>query len=172
MSLREFHGSGSEIPKPPRLSKRPETDLSVFYRGFENMVTTTKQTVSKPQPPLDPIAAAEQTITRLQQKREQIVAERAKAEGDTSKHSYAAHAIGDVRAVEELDQIAANISRLDARVREIDLALAEAGRVHLEARQAEARAADRQRAEEAHKLMFVASAFRSWLAIWPKPPAH
>jgi hypothetical protein len=56
-----------------------------------------------------------------------------------------------MKAVEELDQIAATIMRLDARIREVDLALAEAGRFVLDARQAEARAIDQARAAEARK---------------------
>jgi hypothetical protein len=56
-------------------------------------------------------------------------------------------------AVEALDQIAADIARHDARLREIDLALAEAGRFLQEARQAEARAAARQKAAEAQTLV-------------------
>jgi hypothetical protein len=105
-----------------------------------------------PNPPTNSVADAEQTVARLQEQREKLVAERARAENETSKHAYAAHARGDMKAVEELDQIATTIMRLDAHIREVDLALAEAGRFVLDARQAEAAAADRLRAEAASKL--------------------
>jgi hypothetical protein len=119
------------------------------------MATTTKQpTSSKPQPPaVSTVSAAEQTVTQLQEKREKLFAERSRIEGEMGKHSFAAHARSDMRAVEALDQIATDISRLDARVREIDLAIATANRALLDARQAERQAANRQRAEEARELV-------------------
>jgi hypothetical protein len=103
--------------------------------------------------PVDPVAAAEQTITQLQEKREKFLAERLRLENDMGKHSFAAHARSDMRAVAALDEIATSIARIDGHVREIDLALAEAGRFLQEARQAEAQAVAQQRAEEAHKLV-------------------
>jgi hypothetical protein len=118
------------------------------------MATTTKQqTSSKPQPPVDPIAAAEAVVARLQEQQEQLRAERQRVEGETGKHAFAAHAKGDEKALEALDQIAAIIMRLDARIRETDFALAEAGRFLQDARQAEARAVDQARAAEARKLV-------------------
>jgi hypothetical protein len=111
-----------------------------------------QQTVSKPAA-VPTVAEAEATITRLQESREQVVAARAKAEADTGHHAFAAHARGNIAAVEALDQIAADIARHDARLRELDLALAEAGRILQQARQAETTAANRQRAEEARKLV-------------------
>jgi hypothetical protein len=101
---------------------------------------------------LSTVADAEATVTRLQAQREQLLAERAKAEGETGRHAYAAHAQGDMKALEALDEIATSIARLDARIREVGFALAEANRVLLEARQAAATAADRAKAEEARKI--------------------
>jgi hypothetical protein len=105
-----------------------------------------QQALSKPAVPT--VTDAEQTVARLQEQREQVVAARAKAEADTGHHAFAAHARGDMAAVEALDQIAADIARHDARLREIGLALAEAGRILQDARQAEAQAANRRQAEE------------------------
>jgi hypothetical protein len=113
------------------------------------MVTATKQQQTKP--PADPVADAEQTVAQLQEKREKLLAERSRIEGEMGKHSFAAHARSDMRAVEALDQIATDISRLDARVREIDLAIATANRALLDARQAERQAVDQARAEELRK---------------------
>jgi hypothetical protein len=104
-------------------------------------------------PPADPVAAAEQTITQLQEKREKFLAERLRHESDMGKHSFAAHARSDMQAVAALDESATGMARIDGHVREIDLALAEAGRVLQEARQAEATAADQARAAEARKLV-------------------
>jgi hypothetical protein len=108
---------------------------------------------SKPQPPADPVAAAEQTVAQLQEKREKLLADRLRIEGEMGKHSFAAHARSDMKAVAALDEIAAGIARIDAHVREIDLAIAEANRNLLDARQAEARAVDQARAAEARKLV-------------------
>jgi ABC-type transporter Mla subunit MlaD len=118
------------------------------------MATTTKQqTSSKPQPPAIPtVADAEAVVARLQVQQEQLRAERQRVEGETGRHAFAAHARSDMKAVEALDQIATTIMRLDSRIREIDLALSEAGRFLQEARQAEARAADQARAAEAREL--------------------
>jgi Cu/Zn superoxide dismutase len=41
------------------------------------------------------VSTAEQTVERLQEQREQLVAERQKAEAETSRHAFAAHARGD-----------------------------------------------------------------------------
>jgi hypothetical protein len=111
---------------------------------------------TKPKPQIKPLAtveSAEQTITQLQEKREKFLAERLRLENDMGKHSFAAHARSDMKAVAALDEIATSIARIDGHVREIDLALAEAGRFLQEARQAEAQAVAQQRAEEAHKLV-------------------
>jgi hypothetical protein len=110
-----------------------------------------QQAVSKPTVPT--LSDAEATLAQLQEKRGALAAEREQAMARTSHHAYDAHARGDLKAVEALDQIATDIARHDARIREVDLALAEANK-HLDsARQAEAQAAARQKAEEARKLV-------------------
>jgi hypothetical protein len=111
----------------------------------------TKQTVKPPAVPT--VSDAEATVARLQEQREKVAAERLQAEADTGKHAYGAWAQGNVAAVEALDKVADAIGRHDQKLREIDLALAEAGRFLQEARQSEATAAARQKAEEARKLV-------------------
>jgi hypothetical protein len=106
-------------------------------------MATTNKTPPKPQA-IPTVADAEAVISRLQISREQVVAERAKAEAETGRHAFAAHAQGDQAAVAELDKVAEVIMRHDQKLREIDLALAEAGRMLQQARQAEA-------AEQDHK---------------------
>jgi hypothetical protein len=120
------------------------------------MTITTKTANGKPQAPKAQamtVAEAEAVVSRLQEQREKLVAERSRVENETSKYAYAAHAHGDMKAVEALDQITSNIARLDARVREVDLAIAEAGERLKQAQTAEATAADRQRAGEMRKLV-------------------
>jgi hypothetical protein len=109
-----------------------------------------QQAVSKPAE-VPTVAEAEATVAQLQEKREKFLAERLRLESDMGKHSFAAHARSDMRAVAALDEIATSMARIDGHVREVDLATATANRVLLDARQAEAQAAARQRAEEARK---------------------
>jgi hypothetical protein len=117
----------------------------------ESSATKSKQQ-TKP-PAIPSVSDAEQTVARLQGQQEQLRAERQKVESETGKHAFAAHARGDEKALEALDQIATTIMRLDARIRETGFALAEAGRFLQEARQAEAQKEAKQRAEEARKLV-------------------
>jgi hypothetical protein len=136
------------IAEEYRLEGSPK--ISPYTESKPVAATKPKQ---QAKPPADPVAAAEQTVAQLQEKREKQLAERSRIEGEMGQHSFAAHARSDMRAVEALDQIATDISRLDARVREIDLAIATANRALLDARQAERQAADRQKAEEALTLL-------------------
>jgi hypothetical protein len=110
-----------------------------------------QQAVSKPAA-VPTVADAEQTVAQLQEKREKFLAERLRLESDMGQHSFQAHARSDMKAVAALDEIATSMARIDGHVREVDLATATANRVLLDARQAEAQAANRQRAEEARKL--------------------
>jgi hypothetical protein len=105
------------------------------------------KTVSKPAA-VPTVSEAEATVARLQEQQERVVAERAKAEAETGKYSYAAHAQGDVAAVAELDKIADLIMRHDQKLREISSALATAGLRLQQARQAEAQAQGRGVARE------------------------
>jgi hypothetical protein len=119
-----------------------------------------QQTLSKPQPmpealdlesltPLTPsvrVSEASAVVARLHEQREKVSAERAAAENRMGEHSYAAHAKGDEKALAALDEIATTIARLDARIREVDLAIAEASKHLDDARRDEAQAADRERA--------------------------
>jgi hypothetical protein len=115
----------------------------IELKGPNNMAK--QQTVSKPAA-VPTVSEAEATVARLQEQQERVVAERAKAEAETGKHAYSAHAQGDVAAVAELDKIADIIMRHDQKLREINIALSEAGRVLQDARHAEARQAERERA--------------------------
>jgi hypothetical protein len=67
------------------------------------------------------VSEAEATVARLQEQQERVVAERAKAEAETGRHAFDAHARGNEKALEALDEIATTIMRHDARLREIGL---------------------------------------------------
>jgi hypothetical protein len=95
---------------------------------------------------------AEHTLANLQQKREALVARSHRLGEEQSKIAFSAHT-GDQAAKKRLDKINADAALHDSELRSLDSAIAE-GTARVEAaRQAEARAADRQRAAEARKLV-------------------
>jgi hypothetical protein len=76
-----------------------------------------QQAASKPAVPT--VADSEATLARLLAQHEQVATERLRAENETGKHAYGAHAQGDLAAVAELDKIADIIMRHDQTLREI-----------------------------------------------------
>jgi hypothetical protein len=116
------------------------------------MATTTKQQQTKP-PAKDPIAAAEQVLAALEQDRRQLVSARAADDAEMSKHAFAAHALHELGATERLGKITERAIERDGRLRSLDCAIFEARERLAAAKAAEARAADRQKAEEALTLL-------------------
>jgi hypothetical protein len=127
------------------------------------MATTTKQTPSKPQPPAT-VESAEQVLARLQAQREKLTRRQAEHEAERSRLAFAARAEGDAAASKRLSELAAEAVHDDYQLRDYDAAIKEAaGRVE-HARQAEARAVDQARVEEARKLISELGACFPYLA--------
>jgi hypothetical protein len=116
-------------------------------------MASTKQTPNGKPPAVPTVADAEATVTQLQEKREKLLAERLRLESEMGQHSFAAHARSDMKAVAALDEIATKMARIDGRVREVDLAAAEANRNLLDARQAEQREQDKIEAGALRKVV-------------------
>jgi hypothetical protein len=95
---------------------------------------------------------AEATVARLEERRESLLAERLQLESEMGKHSFAAHARSDMKAVAALDEIATKMARIDARLREVDLALAEARERVKAAEAVAAKKAERDRAIKLQKV--------------------
>src|ERR1700737_1248005 len=113
---------------------------------------TTKQ--QQPPPPAIPtVADAEQVLADLDAQRRHLAAARAADDAEMSKHAYRAHALCELGATERLDEISKRAIERDQRLRELDLAIAEARERLAAAKAAEARAVDQARAEEARKLV-------------------
>jgi hypothetical protein len=98
------------------------------------------------------IEQAEHVLNNLRQKR---VAAGVRGHGlgeESTKLAFAAHT-GDKAARQKLDKVNAEVALFESELRSLDSAIAE-GTARVEAaRQAEAQAADRQRAAEARKLV-------------------
>jgi hypothetical protein len=113
------------------------------------MATTTKQpTRSKPQPPADPVAAAEQAIAALDRDRAALVAASADDDAEMQKNAYAARVLHEMGAVRALGEIAERAREHDQRLREIDAAQVTARSVLQEAQAAESKAQAKEVAAE------------------------
>jgi hypothetical protein len=98
------------------------------------------------------VERAEKTLAGLKQKREALVAHGHSLGEAQGRISYSAHT-GDKAARAKLDKLNAEAALHDSELRSLDSAIAE-GTARVErARQAEAQAAARQRAEEAQTLV-------------------
>jgi hypothetical protein len=119
------------------------------------MATITKQpTSSKPHSPAIPtVSDAERVLAALEQDRRQLVSARAADDAEMSKHAYQAHALHELGATERLGKITERAIGRDQRLRELDCAIFEARERLAAAKAAEARAADRQKVEEALTLL-------------------
>jgi hypothetical protein len=97
------------------------------------------------------VAKAEHVLSGLRQKRDAVVAHGVELGDERGKISFAAHT-GDKAARQKLDKLNAESALHDSELRSLDAAIAEAAARVQQARQAEAQAADRQKAAEAEKL--------------------
>jgi hypothetical protein len=104
--------------------------------------------ISKPQPPADPVAAAEQAIAALDRDRSALVAASAQDDAEMSKHAYAARVLHEMGATSALRGIGERVREHDQRLREIDAALVTARSVLKEAQAGEARAQAKEVAAE------------------------
>jgi hypothetical protein len=98
------------------------------------------------------VEQATSTLTALRQKREQTVAHGHELGEERGKLAFAAHT-GDAAARKKLDTVNREAALHDSELRSLDAAIAEASARVERARQAEAQAADRQKAKEARKLV-------------------
>src|SRR4029077_1576621 len=104
------------------------------------MATTKQPTSSKPQPPADPVAAAEQAISALERDRAVLVDARTRDDAEMQKNAYAARVLHELGAVRALSEIGERAREHDQRVKEIDAALVTARSVLKEAQAAESKA--------------------------------
>jgi hypothetical protein len=95
---------------------------------------------------------AEHVLNNLRQKRDAVVAHGIELGDERGKISFAAHT-GDKAARQKLDKLNAESVLHESELRSLDAALGEAAARVERARQAEAQAADRRRAEEARALV-------------------
>jgi hypothetical protein len=98
------------------------------------------------------IEQAEKILTELRGKRETLVAHGVELGEERTRLAFGAHALNDKAARRRLDEINREPALHDAELRSLDCAIAEATTRVNRAQQAEARKADRKRAEEARKL--------------------
>src|ERR1700730_10430449 len=112
-----------------------------------------QQTSSKPKQPPHPIPAAEQLLADLDAQRRDLAAARAADDTARSKVAYQAHALHELGAVNTLSEITGRAIARDQQLREIDCAIVEARERLAAAKASEARAADRQKADAARKLV-------------------
>jgi hypothetical protein len=103
-----------------------------------------KSTTTKPEVPAIPtVADCEQVLRDLEEKRTRLQERRTKIESETCHHAYAAHARGDLKAIEAIDDIAERIRRTDFDLKTVNLAINEAQERLDEAQAAEAAKADK-----------------------------
>jgi hypothetical protein len=94
-----------------------------------------------PNPPADPVAAAEQVLADLEAQREELARARAADDAERSKVAYQAHALHELGAVNTLSEITGRAIEREARLRSLDCAIAEAGK------RVEAQRASKQQAQ-------------------------
>jgi hypothetical protein len=99
------------------------------------------------------IEQAEHVLNNLRQKRVAAGVRGHSLGEESTKLAFAAHASDDAKARKRLDEINREAVLHDSELRSLDAAIAEAAERVKTAQAAEARAADRQRAEEAYKLV-------------------
>jgi hypothetical protein len=114
------------------------------------MATKPQTPGSKPQPPAT-VESAEQTIAALERDRAVLIAARTQDDAELQKNAYAARVLHELGASNTLREIADRARGHDQRLREIEAALVTAQGVLQQAHATQARAADRQRAEELRK---------------------
>jgi hypothetical protein len=98
------------------------------------------------------VSKAENTLSELNRKREQLVARGQVLAEERGKIAFQAHT-GDKGARRRLDEINISIVTTESERSGLDSAIAEAARRVDQAKHVEATAADRAKAQEAHKLM-------------------
>jgi tetratricopeptide (TPR) repeat protein len=96
---------------------------------------------------------AEHTLNNLRQKREALVGRGHRLGEERAKLSFSAHAEADKAAQKRLDTLHGELGRFESELKSVDEAIGEATKRLAVAERAAARAADRERAEEARKLV-------------------
>jgi hypothetical protein len=98
------------------------------------------------------VESAERTLSELQAKREQLVADGHKLVEERGKIAFQAH-VGDKAARRRLDEVNRSVATHESELASLEAAIAEAARRVQQAKRDEVSAADRAKAQAAHKLV-------------------